>query len=34
MPTQKYLFIQRSAPGKQESPSAAQMQEMYAFFNA
>jgi hypothetical protein len=36
MPTQKYLFIQRSAPstGKQEPPSPAQMQQMYAAFNA
>ena len=34
MPTQKYLFIQRSPPGKQEPPSPAQMQEMYAAFNA
>jgi len=33
MPTQKYLCIQRSAPGKQEPPSPAQMQEMYAVFN-
>jgi len=34
MPTQKYLFIQRSVPGKKEPPSPAQMQEMYAAFNA
>ena len=34
MPTQKYLFIQRSVPGKREPPSPAQMQEMYAAFNA
>ena len=34
MPTRKYLLIQRSAPGKQEAPSPAQMQEMYAVFNA
>ena len=34
MPTQKYLFLQRSAPGKQEPPSPAQMQEMYAVFSA
>jgi hypothetical protein len=34
MPTQKYLFIQRSLPGKKEPPSPAQMQEMYAVFNA
>lgn len=34
----KYLFIQRSAPRKpqqsQQPPSPAQMQEMYAAFNA
>ena len=30
----KYLLVQRSAPGKQEPPSPAQMQEMYATFNA
>lgn len=34
MPTQKYLFIQRSAPSKREPPSPAQMQEMYAAFHA
>lgn len=34
MATQKYLFIQRSVPGKQEPPSPAQMQEVYAVFNA
>ena len=34
MPVRKYLLIQRSAPGKQEPPSPAQMQEMYAAFNA
>jgi hypothetical protein len=34
MPTQKYLLIQRSAPGKKEPPSPAQMQEMYAVFSA
>jgi hypothetical protein len=36
MPTekQKYLLIQRSTPGKKEPPSPAQMQEMYAAFNA
>ena len=35
MPTQKYLCIHRSAPGKQQQqPSPAQMQEMYAAFNA
>lgn len=30
----KYLCIQRSVPGKRERPSPAQMQEMYAAFNA
>jgi hypothetical protein len=34
MPTQKYLVFLRSVPGKQEPPSPAQMQEMYAAFNA
>lgn len=34
MATQKYLCIQRSAPGKREPPSPAQMQEMYAAFHA
>ncbi len=34
MPTQKYLFIQRSPPRKREPPSPAQMQEMFAVFNA
>ncbi len=37
MPTQKYLCIQRSQPGqsgKGEKPSPAQMEEMYAKFNA
>jgi hypothetical protein len=38
MPTQKYLLIQRSAPGPHASaptpPSPAQMQEMYAAFTA
>ncbi len=33
-PTQKYLVFLRSVPGKQEPPSPAQMQEMYAAFNA
>jgi len=33
MPTQKYLLIQRSVPGKKEPPSPAQMQEMYAVFS-
>jgi hypothetical protein len=30
----KYLFLQRSLPRKREQPSPAQMQEMYAAFNA
>src|SRR5258706_9108567 len=34
MPTQKYLVFVRNTPGKQERPSPAQMQEMYAAFNA
>ena len=34
MPKQNYLCIQRSQPGKGEKPSPAQMQEMYAVFNA
>jgi hypothetical protein len=35
MPTQKYLLIQRSVPGgRKDPPSPAQMQEMYAVFNA
>jgi hypothetical protein len=39
MPSQKYLFLHRSAPiqqpgPSQERPSPAQMQEMYAAFNA
>lgn len=35
MPTQKYLLLQRSAPGgDRERPSPAQMQEMYAAFDA
>ena len=36
MPDRKYLFIQRSSPGNPTSqqPSPAQMQEMYAAFNA
>lgn len=32
--TQKYLVFMRSVPGKHETPSPAQMQEMYAAFNA
>ena len=34
MATQKYLVFLRNIPGKQEPPSPAQMQEMYAAFNA
>jgi hypothetical protein len=34
MPTHKYLLIQRSVPENHEPPSPAQMQEMYAAFNA
>lgn len=34
MPTAKYLFIQRSQPGPRQPPSPAQMQEMFAAFNA
>jgi hypothetical protein len=36
MPTQKYLFIQRSSSGgpPKAPPSPAQMQEMFAVFNA
>jgi hypothetical protein len=34
MPVQKYLLIQRSQPGPQPQPSPAQMQEMFASFNA
>ncbi len=35
MPTQKYIVLMRSTPGKpQEPPSPAQMQEMYAAFGA
>jgi hypothetical protein len=39
MPTQKYLFLHRSSPGQgsspgQSQPSPAQMQEMYAAWNA
>src|SRR3979411_970012 len=34
MPKQKYLCIQRSQPGKGEKPSPAQMEQMYAKFNA
>lgn len=38
MPTQKFLCIHRSAPGQpqqgRQQPSPAEMQEMYAAFNA
>ena len=39
MPNQKYLFLYRNAPSQetkpsQQQPSPAQMQEMYAAFNA
>ena len=34
MPKRKYLCIQRSQPVKGEKPSPAQMEEMYAKFNA
>jgi hypothetical protein len=34
MPNRKYLFLQRSLPVKREPPAPAQMQEMYAAFNA
>jgi hypothetical protein len=34
MNKQKYLCIQRSQPGKREKPSPAQMEKMYAVFNA
>jgi hypothetical protein len=34
MPNRKYLFLQRSQPGNRQQPSPAQMQEMYAAFNA
>jgi hypothetical protein len=35
MPKQKYLCIQRSQPGgKRDKPSPAQMEKMYATFNA
>jgi hypothetical protein len=30
----KYLCLQRSLPGKRERPSPAQMEQMYADFNA
>ncbi|NNE35207.1 MAG: hypothetical protein HKN13_08230 [Rhodothermales bacterium] len=34
MSEQKYLCIQRSQPQKREKPSPAQMEQMYAMFNA
>jgi hypothetical protein len=34
MPTQKYLVFLRRGARKQEPPSPAQMQELYASFNA
>jgi hypothetical protein len=34
MSKKKYLLIQRSAPGRREPPSPAQMQAMYAAFTA
>jgi hypothetical protein len=34
MATQKYLVFLRNTPGKQEPPSPAKMQEMYAAFHA
>src|ERR687889_360568 len=34
MPTQQYLVFLRSTPGKHEPPSSAQMEAMYAAFNA
>jgi hypothetical protein len=34
MSTQKYLCIYRSSPAPSERPSPAQMQEMFAAFNA
>jgi hypothetical protein len=35
VPNRKYLFLQRSSPGSsRQQPSPAQMQEMYAAFNA
>jgi len=32
--SKKYLFLQRSQPGNQQQPSPAQMQDMFAAFNA
>jgi len=34
MTNRKYLLLQRSQPGDRQQPSPAQMQEMYAAFNA
>lgn len=34
MSNRKYLFLQRSQPGNRPQPSPAEMQEMYAAFNA
>jgi hypothetical protein len=34
VPMQKYLVIQRSGPEPRQPPSPAQMQDMYAAFNA
>ena len=34
MSTQRYLFIRRSSPGKQERPSEEQMKDMYLAFEA
>jgi hypothetical protein len=34
MPNQKYLFLQRSVPGNRQPASPAQMQDMFAAFNA
>jgi len=34
MSNRKYLFLQRSVPGKQQQPSPGEMQEMYSAFNA
>jgi hypothetical protein len=34
MATQKYLLFQRGVPGEHKPPSPAEMQQMYAAFNA
>src|SRR5918999_4184456 len=34
MSDRKYLFLQRSQPGDRQQPSPAQMQDMFAAFNA